>query len=78
MCIRDSYTPAHARVHGYYVMPFLLGDRLVGRVDLAADRKADALIAHRVHWEDAQHPEALAAELEDMRRWLGLGTLVVR
>ncbi|WP_348983882.1 crosslink repair DNA glycosylase YcaQ family protein [Brevibacterium sp. R8603A2] len=74
----EIYTPAHARVHGYYVMPFLLGDRLVGRVDLAADRKADALIAHRVHWEDAQHPEALAAELEDMRRWLGLGTLVVR
>ncbi|GAA4285139.1 winged helix-turn-helix domain-containing protein [Brevibacterium daeguense] len=74
----EIYTPAHARVHGYYVLPFLLGEELVGRVDLAADRGRDALVAHGVHWEPGhRHEPELMQELHRMREWLGLSSLVI-
>ncbi|GAA2008091.1 winged helix-turn-helix domain-containing protein [Brevibacterium samyangense] len=74
----EIYTPAHKRVYGYYVLPFLHGDRLVGRVDLAADRKAEVLRVHGVYWEPGRyHPVALGEELERMRVWLGLARTVV-
>lgn len=79
----EIYTPAPKRVYGYYCLPFLMGDQMVGRVDLKADRKARVLRVEAAWREeravrgtrrrsDAEIALALAAELAVMAGWLGL------
>ncbi|MGY4651998.1 winged helix-turn-helix domain-containing protein [Mycobacterium sp. URHB0021] len=77
----EIYTPAPKRQYGYYVWPFLLDGRLVGRVDLKAERTRDALNVVGAFAESGQEPsrvaEALATELQTMASWLGLGEVTV-
>jgi uncharacterized protein YcaQ len=77
----EIYTPAPKRVFGFYVLPFLVGEQLVGRVDLKADRKNGALLVPGAFAEVGQDPAFVAAELapelERMAAWLGLERVVV-
>jgi uncharacterized protein len=72
----ELYTPKHKRTHGYYVLPFLFGDRVVGRVDLKAEREAETLQVLSAHCEPGiaagEFVAALADEIRLMARWLGL------
>jgi uncharacterized protein len=71
----EMYKPAAQRRWGYYALPILHEDRLVGKVDAAADRKASVLRVNTIH-EDVRFTramnESVQAELEDLASWLGL------
>ena len=77
----EIYVPGPKRIYGYYVLPFLLGDRFAARVDLKADRKTSTLIVHASYVEagmDARPVAAsLAGELRSMADWLSLESFVV-
>jgi uncharacterized protein YcaQ len=71
----EMYKPAGQRRWGYYALPVLHGDRLVGKVDATADREAGVLRVNAVH-EDVRFTRAIAkavqAELDDLAAWLEL------
>lgn len=77
----EIYVPAAKRRYGYYVYPFLLGERFAGRVDLKADRRAGVLRVNAAWHEPDEVPGevagALSGELRDMAAWLGLSRVEV-
>jgi uncharacterized protein len=74
----EMYKPADKRRWGYFALPILHEDRLVGKVDASADRKASVLRINAIH-EDVKFARAMTkavqAELEDLASWLGLGAV---
>jgi uncharacterized protein YcaQ len=77
----EIYTPMHKREHGYYVLPFLLGEDFVARLDLKADRATSSLLVQGAHRAGSQPAEtivpALKDELRSMAAWLGLKSIEV-
>jgi hypothetical protein len=76
----EIYTPAHRRIHGYYVLPFLHGDRLAARVDLRSDRRTGCLRVLATHHEAGAERDstdaALVQELRLLAGWLGLERVI--
>src|SRR5262249_32121103 len=77
----EVYVPQEKRVYGYFVLPVLLGEALVARVDLKADRKASSLLV-RGAWAEAgvdldEVAPAVGGELAALATWLGLERTVV-
>jgi uncharacterized protein YcaQ len=74
----EMYKPAAKRRWGYFALPILHHDRLVGKVDALADRKASVLRVHAIH-EDVKFTKtmsrAVQLELENLAAWLGMGAV---
>ena len=76
----EIYVPAPKRVYGYYSLPVLVGDDIVGRVDLKADRQSSRLLVQSAWWEHGAPPHAaerLADELRSAAQWQGLEEISV-
>ena len=78
--VLEMYKPAARRRWGYFALPVLSGDRLIGKLDARADRKAGVLRVHAVHEDQPFDPAtaaAVEAEITALADWLGLGVVPV-
>jgi uncharacterized protein len=77
----EIYVPGPKRIHGYYVLPFVMGDRFAARVDLKADRQRSTLIVHAAYVEPGlparKVATALARELRSIAEWLSLESFAI-
>jgi uncharacterized protein YcaQ len=71
----EMYVPKAKREYGYYVLPILRGDRLIGRIDPVLDRKAGVLRVNSVHWETGVKPVSLQKPLRSLATFIGAGSI---
>jgi uncharacterized protein YcaQ len=69
------YVPKAKRQYGYYVLPILRGDKLIGRIDPVFDRKAGVLRVNSVHWEPGAKPVSLEKPLRELAKFLGAASI---
>jgi uncharacterized protein YcaQ len=67
----EIYVPKHLRTHGFFVLPILQGDRLVGRIDPEHDRKAAELLVNGLWWEDGTKPAPIDKTLRSLAQLVG-------
>jgi uncharacterized protein YcaQ len=71
----EMYVPKAKREYGYYVLPILRGDRLIGRIDPVLDRKTGVLKVNSVHWEPGVKPVSLQKPLRSLANFIGAGSI---
>jgi uncharacterized protein YcaQ len=71
----EMYVPKAKREYGYYVLPILRGDRLIGRIEPVFDRKSGVLRVQSLHWEPGAKPVSLTKPLRELARWLGAASI---
>jgi uncharacterized protein YcaQ len=71
----EMYVPKAKREYGYYVLPILRGDRLIGRIDPVLDRKRGVLKVNSVHWEVGVKPVSLHKPLRSLATFIGAGSI---
>ena len=71
----EMYVPKAKREYGYYVLPILRGDRLIGRIDPVLDRKTGVLKVNSVHWEPGVKPVSLRRPLRDLAKFIGADSI---
>jgi uncharacterized protein YcaQ len=71
----EMYVPKAKREYGYYVLPILRGDRLIGRIEPVFDRKQGVLRVESVHWQPGAKPVSLTKPLRELAAFVGAGSI---